>query len=390
MSVARCTLCILIFTCAAGCHIDVKHGYMRTGPEFFAGQLPQLSLEQVLTDSYRPELPPSQVVRAKLERRPRAMIAGQAADSVLHRLSDDPSAGVNQFGIYSHGGQPYATNLLEAQPCETCQSGVDRISVNRSPAPPASDNSNTGNADTTQTPPASSEDTDEAAQPQSTNPPALPSPAASQPTVTQPTSDEKTPAASPQPQSAGNQQPSRQDLEASLKAEENTDILVTEHSRTIVRPAASSRNWHDRLCEACRSPHREVQACVDDICDEVPLPPWVEAACEHCSEQVSELTGEIQEHAPDSLRGDWRHAAHQKLDQLRTHIGSVKEHIDGSDPFEIVRPSTQLRRVNWSEFMQRTRGRIPLPSFTEPRPKSQAGRRPARKSDRWRDGWNSH
>ncbi len=77
MSVLRACCWMLLIGSVVGCHSDTKHGYLRGGPVLTLAGRPQLSLERVQTASFRPELPPSELARVRLERWPRSQISGQ-------------------------------------------------------------------------------------------------------------------------------------------------------------------------------------------------------------------------------------------------------------------------------------------------------------------------
>jgi hypothetical protein len=74
MSVLRACCWMLLLGSVVGCHSDTTHGYLRSGPVLTINGQPQLSIERVQTASFRPELPPSELARVRLERWPRSRV----------------------------------------------------------------------------------------------------------------------------------------------------------------------------------------------------------------------------------------------------------------------------------------------------------------------------
>ncbi|MHC4878059.1 MAG: hypothetical protein ACYTGL_16515 [Planctomycetota bacterium] len=407
MKARRGAFWLLIIACVAGCHIDGKHAYLRTGPELTVAGRPQLSAERVLTQSYRPDLPPSQVARAKLERWTRSTVidgANQAAMDGLNGTQSDALI-VNDAGSFSSDAHGH-------EGCETCQPNADHRVISLPLPPPASSsqNSSGATAKTTLEPTSDGHAGDDnltvesPASPSANNktptaevlpPPGTdvtrpslpPAPAESADTSSwQPASGSQAPVESPQSQPSDEQQAARPDLQAAHYSGRESEGRLMNGQNTVLRRVTDASKWCQTLCSKCRAQQCGLQNCVDDLCDEVRLPPWMDSVCEQCTERVGRFTDEVRDHTPEVRLQGWRHVAREKLDQVRTRIGSMQERIQDTRPFGYMHPPTRLRQVNWSEMLDRTRSRLRLPSFGGSASRSNG--RPPRKSDRWRDGWN--
>ena len=383
MKVRRGGICLLIIACVAGCHIDGRNGYLRIGPEFVPSSRPQLSIQRVVTESYRPKLPPTHVAPVKLERFPRSTVTAGATDYAMSSLIDTQSEASIIDGSGSFYGSSNGHGVHERGVCETCQSHCDRNAFSH----PACGDSRTaelpvglptGNGmpfvETLPPPPLGV-----IRPPQ---PPAPAPPGRSSPSSTFPATENRAP---PPPQPPGNEQATRPDLQAFHHLSSNLGVRLTEGRNTVQRHVTDASNLCQTLCRNCWAHRCELQGCVENICDEARLPLWMESPCEQCAERVGQLAEQVREHAPELPQLDWRHTAQERFEQARTKVGNMTERVKDADPFDYVRPP-RLRSVNWSEVLDHTRSRIRLPSFSFP--ESQSNGPPPRKSDRWRDGWN--
>ena len=101
MSLLRTSLVLLLIVSLAGCHSDIRHGYMRSGPSLTLARTPQFSMERVQTASFRPELPPTELAQVRLERWPKSMVSGDSptdatmnwSESTVDATTDRPDVG---------------------------------------------------------------------------------------------------------------------------------------------------------------------------------------------------------------------------------------------------------------------------------------------------------
>ena len=301
MSLLRTSLALLLTVLLVGCHSDIEHGYLRSGPRLTLAGTPQFSMERVRTASFRPGLPPTELAQVRLERWPRSTVS-----------SDTPTD---------------ATMNWAESTVDTTTIGPDVVHSQSDDALASLDSAHSGGA-------------------------ALP------PDETLTSSQPVEAAALPPPKPITYRRPVvRIGLLDAFKQRMNSGRQVLENK------ASGAREWCHEAGQACGHQGAEFRTQAGEVWDELNPQYWIESTCQSCGEQTREFSSTLRDRADDLGCPDWIGPARDRLSsagdrltgglgeatetlgRVKEQLGEATDSLDNLKPLSDIRPAIGLPRT---------------------------------------------
>ena len=267
MSLLRIGLALLLTVLLIGCHSDIEHGYLRSGPRLTLAGTPQFSMERVRTASFRPGLPPTELAQVRLERWPRSTVSSDSPTDATMNWSDG------------------MVNATEIGPAISHSQDDDTLA--------SLDSSHSGDA---------ALPTDETL-------------TSSQPVET---------ATLPPPKPITYRRPVvRIGILDAFKQRMNSGRQVLENK------ASGAREWCDEASQACGHQGVEFRTQAGEVWDEFNPQYWIQSTCQSCGEQTREFSSTLRDRADDICCPDWIGPARDRLSSARDRLSSAGDSLTG-------------------------------------------------------------
>jgi hypothetical protein len=268
MSLLRIGLALLLTVSLIGCHSDIEHGYLRSGPRLTLAGAPQFSMERVRTASFRPGLPPTELAQVRLERWPKSMVSGDSptdatmnwAESmvdataigpdIVHPQSDDALASLDSVHT-SDAALPLDQTLASSQSVEAATLPTPKPITYRSPVV-------------------------------------------------------------------------RIGVLDAFKHRLKSGHQVLENK------ANSSRDWCREIGESCGHQGAEFRTQAGEVWDEFNPQYWIESTCQSCGEHTREFSSTLRDRADDICSPDWIGPTRDRLSSAGDRLSSAGDRLSSA------------------------------------------------------------